>query len=461
VVDGSGAVLAASVEAVVAGVRPGMRRRQAEALCPAVVTLTADLGAEAVAFEPVLRAVEGVVPRVEPASPGLAYVPVAGAARYYGGEAPLVVAVSAALHEVAAPGGRMGLADGPFAARMAAAAAVDGPVVVADTAAFLAGLDVSTLEVEELVDTFRWLGVRTLGDLAALPRAAVASRFGDPGLHAHRIASGEDRPVVPRRNTEGIVVEEEFEEPLEDFDRAAFAARSLAGSLLEAVAPVGGMPYRVDVEVEAGDGTVRSRTWRSPHPFGEAELAERVRWQLRAWVESGGVPGGVVRLRLTPLDLSDRGRQLRLDEDVSSEADARRALTRAQGLVGPDAVLLAIPQGGRDNAERVHWHRWGEEPGGSARDAAAPWPGRLPEPSPALIPPEPRRFDVEWEDEFPVRVRLGSRWEPVLGWAGPWRRTGRWWDEEAPADRYQVVTSAGAFLCEVRDGRCWLVGVYD
>jgi protein ImuB len=141
--------------------------------------------------------------------------------------------------------------------------------------------------------------------------------------------------------------------------------------------------------------------------------------------------------------------------------DARRALGRAQGLVGPDAVLQAAPQGGRDPEERVRWHRWGEEPGAPSRDPKAPWPGRLPSPSPSLVPPQPRPFEVEWDAGFPVRVRLGSRWEPVLGWAGPWRQTGRWWEGEAAADRYQVVTSVGAFLCEVREGRSWLVGVYD
>jgi protein ImuB len=166
-------------------------------------------------------------------------------------------------------------------------------------------------------------------------------------------------------------------------------------------------------------------------------------------------------MREIPADVSDRGRQLLLGEDAASEADASRALSRAQGLVGPDAVLMAMPQGGRDPGERAHWYRWGEEPEAPPRGLDAPWPGRLPEPTPALVPPEPRPFEIEWEDGFPVRVRLGSRWEPVLGWAGPWRHTGRWWDGETAADRYQVVTSAGAFLCEQRDGRSWLVGVYD
>ena len=452
-------MVAATSVAVAAGVCVGMRRREAEALCPTAVTLVADPGAEAAAFEPVAQAIEAVVPRMELAAPGLAYMPTAGAVRYYGTEEALVGKMAAAV-EVVAPRGRFGLADGPFAARLAADSAIDGPLIVGDTARFLAGLDVSTLGFDELVETFRWLGVGTLGDLASLPRAAIASRFGPVGLEAHRIASGEDRSVEPRRITDEIVAEDLFDPPLEDFERAAFAARALAGRLLAAVAPIGAKPHRVEVEAESALGEVRSRTWRSAHAFSEVELAERVRWQVRAWVESGGVPGGIVRIRLSPADLSDLGRQLRLDEDAASEDDARRALSRAQGLIGPDAVLQAVPQGGRDPGERVHWYRWGEEPG-ALIDPKAPWPGRLPEPSPALVPPDPRPFEVEWEGGFPVRVRLGSRWEPVLGWAGPWRRTGRWWEGEPAADRYQIVTSAGAFLCEVRVGKCWLVGVYD
>lgn len=461
VVDADGMVIAATGDAVAQGVQVGMRRREAEALCPTVVTLVSDPGAEAVAFEPVAQAIESLVPRIELAAPGLAYLPVAGAVRYYGGEVPLVERLVAAIETVAGAGGRLGLADGPFAARMAAERAAAGPVIVADTAAFLAGLDVAALGVEELVDTFRWLGVGTLGALASLPRAAVASRFGTAGLEAHRIASGEDRPVGPRQITPEVFVEDEYDPPLDDLERSAFAARALAARLIDTVAPSGGMPHRVEVEAEAASGEVRSRTWRSPHAFREVDLAERVRWQIRAWVESGGVPGGIVRLRIVPADLSDRGRQLALGDDAASEDDIDRALGRAQGLVGPDAVLMAMPQGGRDPGERVHWYRWGEEPGTVGLDAKAPWPGRLPEPSPTLVPPEPRPFEVEWEDGFPTRVRLGSRWEPVLGWAGPWRQTGRWWEGEEAADRYQMVTSAGAFLCEVREGRSWLVGVYD
>lgn len=458
VVDQGGRVAAADPRAREAGVRPGMLRRQAEAVCPAVVTLPSDPGAEAAAFEPVVSAVEEVVPRVEVAHPGLLFVPLKGAVRYYGGEGEVVGRIAAAVEDAAGPGGRIGVADGPFAARMAAA---DPPRIVADTPAFLAALDVAAAGVDEIVDTFRWLGIRTLGDLRALPRAAVASRFGTAGLQAHRVASGEDRRPRPREIPVDPAVEERFDPPITGMEQAAFAARALARRLMERLAPHGGLPHRVEVEAGSGRGPVRRRTWRSADPFTEAELADRIRWQLRAWVETGGIPGGLARLRVAPADLSDRGRQLRLTEDAASALEERRALSRAQALLGPDAVLQARRRGGRTPAEQVGWHRWDEPPGPPDPAVTAPWPGRLPLPSPVLVPPRPPALEVEWDGGFPVRVRVGSRWEEVLSWAGPWRAIDHWWEGRPPVDRYQIVTSAGAFLCEVVEGRCLLTGIYD
>ena len=111
------------------------------------------------------------------------------------------------------------------------------------------------------------------------------------------------------------MVEERFDPPLDDLEQAAFATRTLAHRLIAGLGPWGGAPHRVVVEAESASGLVRSRTWRSADPFGEAEVAERVRWPLRAWVESGGVPGGLAVLRLAPADRSDRGRQLHLGEE--------------------------------------------------------------------------------------------------------------------------------------------------
>lgn len=442
-----------------AGVVPGMERRQAEGVCPTAVSLDRDPGTESARFEPALAVVEDLIPRVEIVEPGWLFVPVAGAVGYYGGEDVLVERVAKELDRVTA-GARLGVADGPFAAQWAART-TDSVLIVDDDAAFVAGLDVSALDHDDMVATFRWLGVTTLGQLAALPRETIASRFGSPGLAAHRLASGEDRVPAPRDIPPDLDAEGRYEEPLQLLDQVGFAAREVAGRLLEVLRPHGIAPHRVEIEAEAADHSVRARVWRSADPFDEHSLADRVWWQLRAWIESAGIPGGLIRLRLSPADLSGEGRQLALFEDVAARVEAERAVSRAQAILGPDAVLAARPQGGRDPQDRVQWSRWGEEATGQERDLAAPWPGRLPEPSPTLIPPEPKRIDVEWDGGMPVRVRLGSRWEPVISWAGPWRRVGRWWRDEPATEIYQIVTSPAAMLCRVTNGQTYLEGVYD
>ena len=457
--DGRSLVAAANDQAREAGVRTGMLRRTAESLCPSAVSLDRDPAGEAQRFEPVLGAIEELIPRVEVVEPGWVLVPIDGAIRYYDGQEALVGKVAGAVSRQA-EGGRIGVANGPFAAYWAARSA-NPTLIVEDDRAFLSGLDISALAADKMVATFRWLGVTTLGGLAELPRGAVASRFGASGLEAHLLASGEDRMVVPRRIPPDLAVERVFEEPLQLLDQVGFAARNLAATLVNLLNRSRVASHRVEVEAEAAEGITRSRVWRSAEPFETRALAERVWWQLRAWTETGGVPGGLARLKLSPADLSDEGYQPGLLGGTAERIEAERALERTRTIIGPDSVLEARPQGGRDPAERVQWTRWGEEFPEPTRSLRSPWPAKVPEPSPSLMPPHPQHLDVEWDAGIPTRVRLASRWEPVVAWAGPWRRLGRWWIEEEPSDLYQIVTSAGAMLCRVADGRVSVIGVYD
>src|SRR5689334_8469780 len=120
-------VRAASVEARAEGVRRGMRRREAEALCPGVTIVDADLALEARAFETVARAVEALTPRVVLERPGVCAFPTRGPARYFGGDEGLARRVAAEVSGVLADAlandddlVRVGIADGSFAARLAA-----------------------------------------------------------------------------------------------------------------------------------------------------------------------------------------------------------------------------------------------------------------------------------------------------------------------------------------------------
>lgn len=455
-------VIAANEMAHRLGVERGTTRRAAEALSPTAVVLERDRAAEARRFEPLVALVESYVPRVEVVDPGLVLVAIEGAIRFYGDETTLVTLLEKEVDRREGPTCRIGVASTSFAARIAAALAEGSPVYVDDDRRFLASRDLGVLPNRDLVDTFRWLGFGTLGDLASLPREVIASRFGQAGIDAHRLASGESLPPAPRTIPADLVVEESFEDPLDSLERVAFIARALGIRLMGILRQVGVAPRSIEVEVESAGGEKRTRTWLGSDPLTEEAVIERVSWQVRGWVESPHRPvGGVVRIRITPLEVSGGGRQLGLLEDTPAILDAERTITRLRAIAGPDRVLTARPQGGRDPLERVRWQAWGEDPGPVDRDPAAPWPGRTPGPAPALVPPDPVPFTIDWDGGIPVRVRLRSRWVEVLTWAGPWRSTGRWWRAEGDADRYQLVTSAGAFLCEVTSEGAFLVGVYD
>ena len=85
-IGAEGRVEAVNAAAFAAGIRRGMRRGEAEGICPLVVTVERDHSAEMVAFERVVAAIEELIPNVEIVEPGLIFVPVAGAVGYYGGE---------------------------------------------------------------------------------------------------------------------------------------------------------------------------------------------------------------------------------------------------------------------------------------------------------------------------------------------------------------------------------------
>ncbi|HUY22977.1 MAG TPA: hypothetical protein VMV22_11645 [Acidimicrobiales bacterium] len=147
-------------------------------------------GREARALRAVVAALEVFAARVDPVRPGVCAVPTRGPSRYFGGDEALtrLAAGAVAGHEVG-----LGIADGLFAAVLAARAAVGtGPVIVppGETPAFLAPWPVATLDRPELADLLTRLGIRTLGRFATLPGPQVLARFGADGALCQRVARG-------------------------------------------------------------------------------------------------------------------------------------------------------------------------------------------------------------------------------------------------------------------------------
>ncbi|MEO3769362.1 DNA polymerase Y family protein [Micromonospora sp. B9E7] len=522
-------VVACSERARAEGVRRGLRKREAQGRCPQLTVVDYDPGRDTRAFEPVVAAVEELVAGVEVVRPGACAVAARGPSRYLGGEEAAAERIIEHVAQSCLVESQVGIADGVFAAGLAARS---GRVVApGGTPGFLAGLPVEALGRSALADLLRRLGVRTLGDFAALPAGDVLARFGFDGALAHRLAAGRDhRPLAVRQPPADLTVTAEQDEPIDRVDVAAFVARALAEQLHERLAGHGLACTRLGIEAVTEHGQELHRVWRHDGLLTAAAIADRVRWQLDGWLSgSNGRTGarsarptaGIIRLRLIPDGvIAQAGLQAGLWGETGEERErAHRALSRVQGILGPEAVVTAVLGGGRSPADQVRLVPWGDErlparpgpaplpgepiarpgpaplPGepvasGGGRAVSAgrpadrgaggvpPWPGRLPAPAPAVVLPSPLAatvHDAAGEAVVisarlavsapPARLVVGTgRPAEIVGWVGPWPVDERWW---APAEarrraRFQVCLADGTALLLAVEAGQWLVeAIYD
>ncbi|PWR10435.1 DNA repair protein [Micromonospora sicca] len=506
-------VVACSERARAEGVRRGLRRREAQGRCPQLTVVEYDPGRDARAFEPVVAAVEEVAAGVEVVRPGACALAARGPSRYLGGEEAAAERIVEHVAQSCAVESQVGVADGVFAAGLAAR---DGRIVPpGGTPEFLAALPVEALGRPALADLLRRLGVRTLGGFAALPAGDVLARFGFDGALVHRLAAGQDhRPLAVRQPPADLTVTADYDEPIDRVDAAAFAARTLAEQLHERLAAYGLACTRLGIEAVTAHGQELHRVWRHDGLLTAAAIADRVRWQLDGWLSGstgrGGArptrpTAGIIRLRLVPDGvLAQAGLQPGLWGETGEERErAHRALSRVQGILGPEAVVTAVLGGGRSPADQTRLVPWGDErlparpgppalsdepatAGAAGTDRAAgrggggtpPWPGRLPPPAPAVVLPSPLAATVHDAAGEPVvvsarlavsaapaRLTVGTaRPAEIVGWAGPWPVDERWW---APAEarrraRFQVCLADGAALLLAVEAGQWLVeAIYD
>ena len=469
--------------------------------------------------ELVAAALEQFTPLAEALRPGLHVFGARGPSRYFGGEKAVAERVARAIADAvpSAPRAGVGVADGLFAAGLAArAAAASAAVVVVPprhSQPFLADLPLTSLAdqisplhgedgTEALLDVLWRLGVRTLGDLAALSEADVVGRFGWPGLLAHRLACGlDDRPLPVQPAPDSSAVEAEIDPPADRIEAVAFMARALADDMVARLTRDGLDCVSVGITAESDSGHASRRRWRHEFRFNAPALVDRVRWQLEGWYRSPERPAGPITLiRIKPCVVAPAdGRQLGM-WGARTEADeqAAKALARVQGLLSAEAVTVPHLAGGRrpaDTGRRVPLHAAGDAHRGQdssatgprnggknrkakAKAADAPWPGRLPAPSPAVVLAQPEPITVTDCDDNPVTVSgrgevsappqqltdSTGRSRAVVAWAGPWPLDERWWRPSAHRRqaRFQLVLDDGsAHLCVLEAGRWWREATYD
>lgn len=394
VVGGRG-VQAASAPARAAGVAVGSRLRTARSLCPGLVVLPPQPEREARAFESVMDALGTVLADPVVARPGLALSGARGPARWLGGEGALAAGLVEAVAEGPGVECQVGVADSLLGAVLAARHGVLVPEGGAP--AFLAPWPLDSLlaalptrrareESRDLLEILGRLGLRTLGDLAALPLPDVSARFGPVGERAHLLASGRSRQV-PRsdRPASDAVVETALDPPVERVDAAAFAARQIAERLSALLVGRGLAAGRLLVEAACENGAELSRSWMLETTPSAAELTDRVRWQLEGWLSgrSGRPPASALtRLRLTALELVPAGASqagLWAAPGEQGRRRARRAAERVESLLGAGGVQVPLLVEGRDPRSRSRLVAWGERPADTgAPERASARPRRRP-----------------------------------------------------------------------------------
>jgi protein ImuB len=325
-----------------AGVRPGMRLGEALATCPSLTLLEQDPSGAEQAWEELLRRLEDEGFAVEPVSAGCLYFETGIVERLYGGLEP---ALERALRAVGTGWeARAGAAERRFAALAAASVARPGQalVVSGEPRRFLAPLPLSLLPLErERYAELEGLGLRTIGQLASLPGAAVAERLGPDGRRAWGLARGGERARVrPRRPPAEIVERLDFPEAVAN---ELTLRRALAALVERALA----RPERAGRAVRKAAlsaGLVGGGSWRRTVTLREA-TGERARLRTALGTKLAGLPAPVLSLTLELAELSETaGHQLELVRAEGTEARGRLedGLRQARASAGAGAVCAVV-----------------------------------------------------------------------------------------------------------------------
>ena len=203
ITEGKGArakVVASSVQARELGIECGVSAAQARAICDDVVFRQQSEAAVCAAQNALCDIASAFSPRIEDASAGVVYLEVSGTRSLYGAEAKVARGLVEAAEQIGFAASA-GVASTKIAAHLAARGGCGRAVIPPQEEwSHLAPLPLSMLEPDgKLLQTLNRWGVRTLGELAALPADAVMTRLGVEGAHLVRRARGEDEtPFVAR-----------------------------------------------------------------------------------------------------------------------------------------------------------------------------------------------------------------------------------------------------------------------
>ncbi len=339
-----------------AGVKPGMTVSQAIGLCHTLLLCEADPVYYDEQFARLLSALGAVSPVVEAPELGRVFVGTDGLEGLYGGPERIADAIKCGVRSAEcgismqarsprhSPENsafrtphsalRVGWGMGKFVSWVAATRAKPGGAVIVrpgEEGKFLAAQPLAVLPLDP--DThrrLRLLGLRTIGDLAALPEEAVVSQLGRAGRRLWRLAAGETAErVVGREAPEPITAAIAYFSPVAERELLAHALEQLIERALRHPRRAG---WRVQVvraraELEHGASWLAEATLKDP-----SADRDRIAAPLKTRLEQAPPTGAVERLAVEFTGFAPGTTELQLfarDARAAARAGRRRALRTA------------------------------------------------------------------------------------------------------------------------------------
>jgi protein ImuB len=469
------------VSAEAGGVGRGVPATLALARCPGIVLRSRDPSAEVEAQRLLIAAAFSLAPRVESTAPGACTVDLQGADpdRAWARAQALAAELAMAGLEVTVGFGRTPLLSS-HAAEYAgctglSAANRDGPqsgeptkpgagvkteavvAVLEDERVFLSVLPLAAAspsppQAEILA---RW-GLRTCGELAALPKGGIGARLGAEGVALWERAAGEAtrvlRPVEPAKT---FAAEWDYEPPVESVEPLLFRLRRFAERIALELRGAGFVAERITLTLLMEDETDYRREFRLPEPGADIDGWMRVLAAHLGTVRMDSRISGA-RLAASPARPPEKQDGL-FDMGLRDPQAFWENLARLGAIVGPDRVGTPVP---------VDSHRLDAFALEKPQEAVPPPEGQPlhPQRGPALRRFRPARpLRVEWDGSRPRWLEAGDLRGAVAACRGPWLESGDWWKPDRWAREIWCVELAGGGLYQIaRTAAGWVVeGMLD
>jgi protein ImuB len=331
----------------------------------------------------------------------------------------------------------------------------------------------------EHLPTFRRWGVRTLGEVAALPPAELHARFGPAGSLLHRVACGRDEgPLVPHVDAARFEASMDLEWPIDALEPLSFVLARLLDPLSAALAQADRSASAIVLSLTLVTRDVVTRRLELPAPIRDARtLRTLLALQLESQPIAAAIDRVSVFLEPTPARIVQYSL---LERAVPSPETLSTLVARLEALMGAGRVgAPALVDSHEPGAFAMRRFACAVRPAVSstpdlpASAKATAGPPKLHSEGGKVGPtsvlrrfrlPVPAR--VAMEHGRPTRVttvRRNLAGGRVLDCAGPWRASGGWWQRRWNKDEWDVALPDGVYrIYRDRDSNQWfLEGVLD